>query len=93
MIEPHFVLIAVAWAGAVVSQVFGWLEAKNEDPDVTFNYAYVYALILSMITSGIAFSMFDGTVTAYWIFIAFATGMGLKELSIDVVKVTGGLKK
>lgn len=92
MIEPQFLLIAVAWAGATVSQIFGWLEARDENPDVTFNYAYVYALILSMITSGIAFSMFDGTVTAYWMFIAFATGMGLKELSVDVVKVTGGIR-
>lgn len=89
MIESNIVMILLAWVGIIISQLYGWYETKEENPEEEFNFRYVYAMIIAAIPVGLTFSMFDGPVTIYWIFVAIATGMGMKEIVIDVAKVVG----
>lgn len=76
-IEPHDWMMVAAMIGAIFHMLNGWLDKKQKNPDMKFEYPYLTKTVITILAMGLLFENVEvAELTLGGILFALLSGMG-----------------
>lgn len=87
-IQPHIYLMLTAMFGILMYMILGFLNAKKSNPELEFDYNYVYATIFMMATVALLYENAVEVLTVATVIKAFLVGFGGNGAVTKVAKIS-----
>lgn len=86
-IPDYILLMTIAIAGTAYRQTAGWIHAKQKNPELEFDIAYLDATLLSMLGMALLFSGQSQVLTVQAAIVAFLSGYAGQKVTTGVASI------
>ena len=86
-VPDYLILMAIAIVGVAYKQISGWIKAKQADPTLKFDIAYLDASLIACVAVAMLYADPSMGISAQAVIMAFLSGYAGQKITTETVKL------